>query len=435
MERTPSVTPPPSTVPDSAPAVIDRRPSPRGVLPRGVHTWLLAGLAGFMLLIMLVVGQPDAPSAPTSPTPAPSPASPDRVREYQNRLRALETESVAQATDERSAPAPYSPADTERQPPPPVDPIAADRRRRDYESLFASNVVSSRRPASERPDIGGHDSQIQDGLSADMRAPSMDDLADAAIRATARVAGLEQSRPQAPGASNVGASVPGSSREDAGSPQPRTSQRTESISATGPLHRILEGTIVDTVLTNRLDGTSAAPVNCLVTNPVYSHSGRHVLVPSGARLLGETKPVQSVGETRLAVAFHRLLMPDGRTYRLDQFMGLNQIGDAGLQDRVNQHYVATFGAAAAVGLVSGLSQLLGSAAVARGDGDRTVIVGGGVGDATSQATTQVMNRFLNRLPTVTIREGHRVKVYVTADLELPAYVATGSSAFFREENR
>jgi hypothetical protein len=58
-----------------------------------------------------------------------------------------------------------------------------------------------------------------------------------------------------------------------------------------------------------------------------------------------------------------------------------------------------------------------------GDGDRTVIIAGGVGDATSQATLQVMNRFLNRLPTITIREGHRVKVYLTSDVELPAYVA------------
>ena len=35
-----------------------------------------------------------------------------------------------------------------------------------------------------------------------------------------------------------------------------------------------------------------------------------------------------------------------------------------------------------------------------------------------------MNRFLNRLPTITIREGHRVKVYLTNDIELPAYVET-----------
>ena len=75
-------------------------------------------------------------------------------------------------------------------------------------------------------------------------------------------------------------------------------------------------------------------------------------------------------------------MPDGRTYRLDQFIGLNQIGDAGLRDQVNQHYWSTFGAAAAVGLISGLSQYLGSAGLAGGgDGNLTVVIGGGVGDA------------------------------------------------------
>ena len=49
------------------------------------------------------------------------------------------------------------------------------------------------------------------------------------------------------------------------------------------------------------------------------------------------------------------------------------------------------------------------------------MIAGGATDSTAQATTQTMNRFLNRLPTITIREGHRVKVYLTADLDLPAY--------------
>ena len=138
-------------------------------------------------------------------------------------------------------------------------------------------------------------------------------------------------------------------------------------------------------------------------------------------MLGETRPVQTYGETRLAVAFHRLLMPDGSTVPLDQFRGLNQIGDSGLRDRVNHHYWSTFGAAGAVGLVSGLAQLLGSAGFGLGDGDRTVIIAGSAADATAQASAQVMNRFLNRLPTITIREGHRVKVYITSDLDLPEW--------------
>ena len=50
-----------------------------------------------------------------------------------------------------------------------------------------------------------------------------------------------------------------------------------------------------------------------------------------------------------------------------------------------------------------------------------IIITGNVGDATAQAATQTMSRFLNRLPSITIREGHRVKVYLTSDLQLPVY--------------
>ena len=170
---------------------------------------------------------------------------------------------------------------------------------------------------------------------------------------------------------------------------------------------MLEGTLIDTVLTNRLDGTVAAPVNCLVSIPLYTADGQQVLIPAGSRILGTTKPVQSFGETRLAVAFTRLVLPTGRTYTLDRFLGLNAIGDAGLRDQVNQHYKSTFGVSAAVGLISGFGQFLG----------------GGFGNRTSG---QTMGRFLNRLPSITIREGHRVKVYLTSDLQLPVYRASQS---------
>jgi type IV secretion system protein TrbI len=157
------------------------------------------------------------------------------------------------------------------------------------------------------------------------------------------------------------------------------------------------------------------------------------VIPAGSRVLGETKPVQTFGETRLAVAFNRLVLPDGSTQRLDQFMGLNDIGDAGLQDQVNQHYKSTFGASAAVGLITGFAQYLGTAAFSHGGGN-TVIIAGGVGDATAQATSQTMNRYLNRMPTITIREGHRVKIYLTSDLELPAYQtrSTGTPALLAQ---
>lgn len=411
--------PPPSSTPDPPAAPVkDLRVTPRGVIPRGTQTWLLAGIALFMVLIMLVVGRPAPPTPHTTPaTSASTPGqSADRVREYQERLRLAETQALAQAqafaqqaptTDEYGDPEPQA-----------DDPIEAEQRRREYQSLFASNVVLSRRPESERPE-SGQPTAPRAAADTSPDPPTLDEIAEAARRAT-----LRATPGQAPSAS-----VPETSGAPARTTAPASAVpveppvSTDPISSAGPTHRLLEGTVIDAILTNRLDGDAAAPVNCLVTNPVYSHTGYRVVIPAGARVLGETRPVQSFGERRLAVAFHRLVLPDGRTYRLDQFLGLNQVGDGGLRDRVNQHYLATFGAAAAVGLVGGLSQYLGSAGLGRGgDGDRTVVIAGGVGDATAQATLQVMNRFLNRLPTITIREGHRVKVYLTSDIELPEYV-------------
>ena len=416
-----------SVQPDPVPpAVTDRRPVPPGLLPRGVQTWIMAGIAAGMLAIMLIVGRPDPPPRPAqAATPAQTPSA-DRVRDYQDRLRLLEAQALREAQVATVAPAePTQYGDTA--PPPAQDPIAEERKRREYESLFASNVVLSRRPEGERPDQG-RIGTMAPGVPAQPSSPSpsVEEVADAVVRATARTAGAFGGGAPAAQAPATAASEP----RPLDPAQRRTPDYTPPISAAGPLYRVLEGTIVDTVLTNRLDGAMAAPLNCLVTNALYSHTGRQVLVPAGARILGETKPVQAFGETRLAVSFHRGLMPDGRSYRLDEFIGLNQIGDAGLRDKVNHHYLSTFGAAAAVGLISGLSQYLGSAGVGGGDGDRTIVIAGGVGDATSQAAMQVMNRFLNRLPTITIREGHRVKVYLTSDIELPAYTAAVASRRF-----
>lgn len=402
--------------PASPPAVTDHRPVPRGVLPRGVQTWIMAGIAVGMLGIMLLVGRSGPPARTTTAPAAAQAPSTDRVRDYQERLRAMEAQALLEAQAAGGAPAP---AMTGFQEPPSArapDPLAADRKRREYESLFASNVVLSRRPEADRPDAGRDARPMAATRGSDAATPSIDEIADAAIRATARASAGTAASPSESTAPSAVAPPP-----QAADRSSRVPERTEAINPAGPLHRLLEGTLIDTALTNRLDGSETAPVNCLVTNAVYSHSGQHVVIPAGARVLGLTRPVRTLGETRLAVTFHRLLMPDGRTYRLNEFNGLNQIGDAGLRDKVNHHYLATFGAAAAVGLISGLAQYLGNFGLGAGDGDRTVIIAGGVGDAASQASIQVMNRFLNRLPAVTIREGHRVKVYLTSDLELPAY--------------
>src|SRR5687768_5677309 len=383
---------------DSTPGttpVTDRRVPPRGVLPRHAQTWLMVALAIGILGIIVFTGDPAPASSTVASAPAPASAtSPDRLRDYQDRLRVLDQRAREQLVQPEPEPAPPAPMYTYEGgsgAPAAPDPLVEERKRREYDSLFASNVVLSRRPDGQRLTAGDAPPTRSRPMAADAlpAPPSIDEVADAVIRASTRLQPAPVTSASA-GQPGTAADPRSSAVAVSGITQVRGAAATGPISSVGPLHPVLEGTLIDAVLTNRLDGSVAAPVNCLVTNAVYSHDGHHVLIPAGARVLGETHPVQAYGETRLAVSFNRLVMPDGRTYRLDQFMGLNDMGDAGLRDQVNQHYRSTFGASAAVGLISSLAQYLGTAGFNRGGGDRTVIITGGMGDAAAQSTAQVM---------------------------------------------
>src|SRR4051794_32904418 len=137
--------------PSATTPVTDRRPMPRGVLPRRMQTWIMASVAAGMLLIIVVVGRPAPATRPASSAMPPTAASPERLRDYQDRLRVVETRA-AQAAQAAASPASTTAPVTQQ---PPVtsapDPLVAERRRRNYDSLFASNVVLSRRPAGQQP--------------------------------------------------------------------------------------------------------------------------------------------------------------------------------------------------------------------------------------------------------------------------------------------
>jgi len=193
-------------------------------------------------------------------------------------------------------------------------------------------------------------------------------------------------------------------------------------SATGQPYVIYEGTTLDTVLMNRLDGDAPGPVKVLVSNPVYSHDRQHVLIPEGTVVLGEARKIGATGfgqQRRMAVVFHRLIMPDGYSVDLDQFHGLDQAGEEGLKDKVNNHYMQIFGTSIALGVIAGAGEIEEGGGMISTSGSQAFATGASAG--VSQSATTAFDRFLEIPPTITIREGHRVKVYFTQDMLLPAY--------------
>ncbi len=135
----------------------------------------------------------------------------------------------------------------------------------------------------------------------------------------------------------------------AGGPAPQTSLRTSGTSEPVRLvrphdpvgwERIHEGTFLEAVLVTQLSGEFPGPVLAMVSAPLYSVDRQRVLIPRGARVVGTARAVQDRDQSRLAVAFHRLLLPDGSWVDLE-FTGLNQVGESALRDQVNRRYLST----------------------------------------------------------------------------------------------
>src|SRR5712691_8445040 len=184
------------TAPGTAP-LSDNRIAPRGVLPRGTQTWLMVGLALGILGIIVFAGHPEpAKRTATAATPAALAPQTDRLRDYQDRLRLLDERARQQlATEPRQSVMPQPAYDQPTGAAPAPDPVEADRKRREYESLFSSNVVMSRRAGADRltagtesqaPTLRSTGAPLTDPSAA--TPPSLDDVAGAVVRATTRYA-------------------------------------------------------------------------------------------------------------------------------------------------------------------------------------------------------------------------------------------------------
>ena len=177
--------------------------------------------------------------------------------------------------------------------------------------------------------------------------------------------------------------------------------------------RIYEGSFLEAALVSQLSGDFPGPVLAVVSVPFYSADRERILVPRGARVLGTAQAVANQDQTRLAVSFHRLILPDGRWVSLE-FHGLNQVGEGALKDQVDRHYFSMFAAVGAVGVLSGLTAARGNPYEGGAAGFRA-----GAGQGLGQAATRILDRFLNRLPNITIRAGHRLRIWFTSDVLLP----------------
>ncbi len=397
-------TAPPS--PDNASGLRDKRVRPEGVVPKQAQGYVVAGLAVLILMAVMFSqnhAKPAAKPSAAGPLAVSTDMNQRKIQELEQDLSADQRQSQQQAAAQKTmgnntvapngTPATMQPNGTMMPtapaaplPPtePPRDPVADAERAMAFKARFASNLVSA----------------------TDVASRPLAESSESGENTPARSSSLPVTPPT----------------QAATTPAATDKKRAPEVninSAQGQPYVVFEGTSIDTVLVNRLDGEFAGPLKVMVTNPIYSQDRQHLLIPEGTFILGEVQKVAGLGQKRLAITFNRMLMPDGYSVDLDQFHGLDQAGATGIKDKINNHYVEIFGASIALGVISGAAEATNLNQGYNESG--TEAYKSGISSSFSQSSANVLDRFINIPPTITIREGHRIKVYITQDMLVPAY--------------
>lgn len=182
------------------------------------------------------------------------------------------------------------------------------------------------------------------------------------------------------------------------------------------------GTVIPGALITGIRSDLPGQITAQVTENVYdTPTGRFLLVPQGARLIGIYDSQVTFGQSRVLLVWTRVIMPNGRSIVLERQPGADSAGYAGLEDQVDNHWGELF-KAAALSTFLAVGTELGAGSDSNSNNSAIIqALRHGASDSLNQTGQQVVRRSLNIQPTLTVRPGFPVRVVVNRDLILAPY--------------
>lgn len=179
------------------------------------------------------------------------------------------------------------------------------------------------------------------------------------------------------------------------------------------------GFVVPATLISGINSELPGQIMAQVSQNVYdTPTGKHLLIPQGSRLVGMYSSDVAYGQSRVLIAWQRIVFPDGKAMDIGSMPGGDSAGYAGFKDKVNNHYFRVFASAF---LMSGVTAGI---AMSQDDGSNSVngrptassAMSEALGQQLGQVTAQMIAKNLNIAPTLEIRPGYRFNVIVTKDM-------------------
>merc|ERR1711969_304771 len=180
-----------------------------------------------------------------------------------------------------------------------------------------------------------------------------------------------------------------------------------------PGNTVVQGTMIQAVTETALDSTLPGAIRAIVSEDVHSFDGTRILIPRGARLIGRYRSDVALAQSRVMVAWDRIILPDNQTVQISAFGG-DELGRSGVTGFVDTRFAERFGSAALISLISAAP----SAAASEVQDETAADALEDVGDDLADATDSVIGDYLSIGPVIYVDQGARVTVMVDRDLEI-----------------
>lgn len=201
------------------------------------------------------------------------------------------------------------------------------------------------------------------------------------------------------------------------------------VSSATPLQHpdtlMVRGTFIRCVLETRIVTDIPGFTSCVVTEPVYSFTGKRLLLPKGSKVMGKYEMEPS--GPRVAVIWDRIVTPTGIDVNMAS-PGIDTLGGAGHPGYYNAHWGSRIGAALLISLLSDAFKY-----EAAEHGPRQTEISNGVvtqspfesntANTVQQLANSAVQRQANRPATVTINQGTVLAIYVAKDVDFTGVVA------------
>lgn len=201
-------------------------------------------------------------------------------------------------------------------------------------------------------------------------------------------------------------------------PADRRTTSSDRVQPPASRNVVQAGSVIPAAMLTGLRSDLPGQITAQVTEAVYdSPTGKVLLIPQGARLIGQYDAQVAFGQSRALLVWNRIIMPNGRSIVLERQPGADAEGHAGLEDDVDNHWGGLFKAA----LLSTILSVGSQAGTGNNEDQLLQAIRRGSSDSISQTGRQVVGRSLQVQPTITVRPGFPVRVIVTRDLVIEPY--------------